>query len=143
MNTESSFDQNNREDITGYLLKYLRYWYIYLITLVVSFASGAFINWYTTPVYQMDCSLLIKDEKMGGANDLLKELNLFQTSRNVENEIQLLRSRTLVKKAIDKLNINVSYLWIGDIKAHELYKNSPISINFDSTSILESKIKYN
>src|SRR5690606_18338042 len=66
------------------------------------------------------------------ANELsvLSELGIGGSKDNVENEMEVLKSRTLSEKTIAKLKFNINYFIEGRIKTQELYKNSPIEAQF-------------
>src|SRR5690606_6485211 len=86
-----------------------------------------------TPVYQANALIMLKDDYRGGAaNELsvLSELGIGGSKDNVENEMEVLKSRSLSEKTIEKLKFNISYFVEGRIKTMELYKNSPIEAEF-------------
>src|SRR5690606_39404773 len=86
-----------------------------------------------TPVYQANALIMLKDDYRGGAaNELsvLSELGIGGSKDNVENEMEVLKSRTLSEKTIEKLKFNINYFIEGRIKTQELYKNSPIEAQF-------------
>src|SRR5690606_9734726 len=72
------------------------------------------------------------DYRGGAANELsvLSELGIGGSKDNVENEMEVLKSRTLSEKTIEKLRFNISYFLEGRIKTVELYKNTPIEAVF-------------
>lgn len=128
------FWQEKEEDfnLKLFLLKYLRYWYWFVIALVVSLCAAFFYLQFTTPIYKVTASILIKDEKkgMGGGNEMLKELELFNGNKIVENEMEVLKSRSLMEKVVDDLNLSVSYYEEGTYRDSELFQQSPVTINY-------------
>ncbi|WP_028524711.1 GumC family protein [Runella limosa] len=115
-----------------FLLKYLRYWYWFVIALAVALGAAFFYLQYTTPIYKVSASILIKDEKkgMGGTNEMLKELDLFNGNKIVENEMEVLKARSLMEKVVDGLNLTVSYFEEGTFRDTELFQKSPITLNY-------------
>ncbi len=87
-------------DLKALLFHYLlRYWYLYLIFPAMGYLGAWVYLRYTVPEYEVKCSLLIKDEKKGSGlseNALLQELGAIQETKNIENEIQVLKSQTLM-----------------------------------------------
>ncbi|MCA0230346.1 MAG: polysaccharide biosynthesis tyrosine autokinase [Bacteroidetes bacterium] len=128
------FWQEKEEDfnLKLFLLKYLRYWYWFVLALVVALGGAFFYLQYTVPIYKVSASILIKDEKkgMGSGNEMLKELDLFNGNKIVENEMEVLKSRTLMEKVIDGLNLTVSYYEEGAFRDTELFQKSPITLNY-------------
>ena len=81
-------------ELKAFLGRYLRYWWLFGLTLVISFSIARYYNWYKNPIYTISAKLLVKDEKMG-RQQLLKELDVDAPSKNIENEIEILRSHSL------------------------------------------------
>jgi tyrosine-protein kinase Etk/Wzc len=122
-------------DFRSYFFNYvLRYWYIYAATLLCAFAAAYFYNWYVTPIYKATCSVLVKEpNNSGDASDFLMHLDNYSTDRNIQNEIEILRSRTLLSRTIQELNLEVSYYLEGNVKTSELYKEDcPLALTTDS-----------
>jgi tyrosine-protein kinase Etk/Wzc len=124
-------------DFKHFALKYLKYWYVFIISIVVAFFIARYYNWYTSPIYKSSCRLIIKDENSNNsAENILKDLSNMKRNVNLENEIQILKSKTLVTKAIEQLELNISYLQQGSIKSTELYTRSPFMIKIDTLNEL-------
>ena len=129
-NSEQSFTEQQEEDIdiSYYVFKILRYWYLFVISLVLCLGyTFVYLQQYT-PVYQVGATLLIKDEnKMN--TEVLEKLDMKGTSKLVENEMEVLKSRALLGKVVDGLNLTVSYWKEGRARDTEIYTNRPITIN--------------
>lgn len=128
------FWQEKEEDfnLKLFLLKYLRYWYWFVIALAVALCGAFFYLQFTTPIYKVTASILIKDEKkgLGGSNEMLKELDLFNGNKIVENEMEVLKARSLMEKVVDGLNLTVSYFDEGTFRDAELFQKSPVTLNY-------------
>ncbi|MEA5458965.1 polysaccharide biosynthesis tyrosine autokinase [Arcicella sp. LKC2W] len=130
-------------DLKIVLLKYLRYWYWFFIALAIAFVGAFLYLQYSTPIFRVSSVLLIKDEKkggMGGASEMLKELDIAGSNKIVENEMEVLKSRTLFEKVVDELNLTVSYYTESRFKDIELFNNSPLSIQY--TFLVDEAYKY-
>ncbi|QHV95288.1 GumC family protein [Spirosoma endbachense] len=129
-NSEQAFAEEQEEDtnILGYVFKYLRYWYLIVLALAISFTYAYVYLKRFTPIYQVSATLLIKDEKKMNT-EVLEKLDMKGTSKLVENEIEVLKSRALIGKVVDNLNLIVSYWTEGKARDLELYTNSPIRLN--------------
>ena len=90
---------------------------------------------YQTPVYNITSSVLIKeDEKKGGnvaANGLaaIQDLGMFSMTNNFDNEVEILKSRTLIKKVVNDMRLYISLeqenTWGFNTP---LYRNSPVEV---------------
>ena len=103
---------------------------------MVACLIAAYVYLYVaTPVYNISATVLIKDDKKGGAaNNVggLDELGLsglITSSQSIDNEIEVLRSKTLVKEVVNYLNLYVTYKDEDLIPSKELYKTSPVQVN--------------
>ena len=126
-------------DLKVFFLKYLRYWYWFIISIALAGTISYLHLRYTTPIYQVNTILLIKDEKKGGTGqmDALKDLELFSGNKIVENEMEVLKSRTLISKVVDELNLTVSYFQEGKIRRDdEIFGISPIWVQHGELSSL-------
>ncbi|MGM8362803.1 GumC family protein [Flavobacterium sp. ARAG 55.4] len=141
-------DINLREQLDKYLIHWKWFVFSVLICLLLAFLYLR----YTTPSYEASTSILVKDEKKGG---MLSELSAFadlglggSMKSNVDNEIEILKSRTLVESTIKKLNLNVSLFVKGNVVDRDIYAESPIkayfvnkSLSFDEAEhVLECKL---
>lgn len=127
-------DQEEPTDVLGYVFKYLRYWYWIVLSLIISFIVAYVYLAKFTPVYQVNATLLIKDEKKMNA-EILEKLDMGSQSKMVENEIEVLKSRALIGKVVDVLNLKISYWEEGRARDKELYEKSPITL--DATEITD------
>jgi len=117
----------NDFDLKVFLSRYFKYWYIFALTLAVSLLIARYYNWYTNPIYAVTAKLLVKDDN-SGKDKLLKQLEIDKPSKNIENEIEILRSHNLLAKVLNELDFEVSYFLIGDVKVSEVYKDCPFKV---------------
>lgn len=135
INQESDEKHFNLKDFVFHYI--LRFWYLYIITICLSLVIAYYYNWYTTPVYRASCSVLIKlPAKSSDATDFLMQMESYTTDRNIQNEIELLKSRTLILKTIRDLNLDASFYLQGNVKTSERYNNCPFKVTIDSLKYL-------
>jgi capsular exopolysaccharide synthesis family protein len=109
------------------LFKYIRFLPVFILSLALAlFGSYVYLR-YATPIYRASGSLRIKNEKQsGGSNDeRLNQLALNSGIQNIQNEIEVLKSKPLVERVVNALNLQVSYNAIGKIKSPNIYKQGP------------------
>lgn len=121
---------------------YLAHWIWFVIGLLVTFFGAFLFLRYSIPQYKANATILVKDELKGHMTSELeafRELGLIgDVKDNVDNEIEVLKSRTLIEATIRALQLNVSYYGLGRVKSEEIYDESPIQITF-----LKSNFSYN
>jgi capsular exopolysaccharide synthesis family protein len=134
MEKQHTYFEEESINIKAYLIKLLRYWYVYPITLLISFIIAFFIIKTKHPVYRVTTSILIKDEQslMDPETVLQNAVSPFSSADyKLQNEIQILKSYELTKRTIQQLDFSVSYFKEEKFLARELYKNTPFIVRFD------------
>ncbi|GHU62030.1 tyrosine protein kinase [Bacteroidia bacterium] len=115
---------------------YLRYWKFFILSIVVCLGLGYAYLLYTTQVYKVVSKIEISDEKKGkSALDMtaaFSDLGLFTPKNNLDNEIEVINSQTLMKSVVDSLRIGVSYFVQGRIKNTEIYKHTPVYVTISN-----------
>jgi capsular exopolysaccharide synthesis family protein len=119
-------------DIRKILLQYVAYWKWFVVSFIALVLLGVGYLFMRTPQYEINASILIKDDtKLGGNSgtmSMLKELDLFSGKKVVENEIEILRSYTLLEEVIKDLNLNVQYTVKDGLRTKMLYGDTPVKI---------------
>lgn len=157
MKEEQNIPANNEQDeltidYQALLQKCLKHWRWFvasvLACLIIAFA---YIR-YTTPVYNVTASVLIqqKDSKgslgglSGGALGMLSGFGGISLSSSFDNEVEIMQSRTLLKKVVTDLGLYISTAQ-RRITGYNvpLYKTSPIQVYLspEEATKLESGVK--
>ena len=114
--------------------KYLIYWPWFVASVLVCLIGSYVYLRYQTPVYNISSSVLIKeqDKRGGGMSSPLgaiQELGMMSLTNNFDNEIEILKSKTLVKKVVSDLGLYIdTYEDRTFGYALPLYGNQPIKI---------------
>jgi len=148
MNNNQELLQENQESdfsIREQIEKYLAHWKWFLFAVIIALTCAFIYLRYATPLYRASTTILVKDDKKGGlASEFsaLSDLGMFGGSKsNVDNEVEVLRSRTLIYNTVEELKLNVHYINHGRVKSVELYKNSPIIFLFSPKEKRDKKFK--
>ncbi|MEZ0485108.1 GumC family protein [Fibrella aquatica] len=116
-------------NLRAILMRYVRNWPWFIASLVVTVAAAYVYMLYQQPVYKVQASMLVKDEKKGTAGEsMMKELDIFTSSKVVENEVEILKSFTLMDRVVDKLGLDVRYFEPTSTINKEVYDESPIRL---------------
>lgn len=125
-------EQINIQEI---LFRYLIHWSWFVVSVIVCVALAWGYLRLTTPIYNISATVLIKDEKKGGGANMSSEmekmgLNGFvSSSSNIENEIEVLKSRTLAREVVSSLGLFVTYMDEDRFPNRELYRTSPVLVS--------------
>src|SRR4051812_7524259 len=97
-NNAFEIQDENEVNLRDILNKYIIHWAWFLISLFIALGLGFAYIKLTTPQYKIETDLLIKDNNsnVGGQTDLLKDLDLFSSDKIIDNEIEILKSNTIL-----------------------------------------------
>ncbi|MUP47510.1 polysaccharide biosynthesis tyrosine autokinase [Gramella sp. BOM4] len=112
------------------LQKYLKYWYWFVLGVLIAVTGGYMYVKYTTPVYSASASIIINEESGNKSNAELLDIGLAAglKTNNLEKEIAILKSRRLMKRVVKALDLNISYVVEGQVRDVELYKDLPFTL---------------
>ena len=118
-------------------------WYWFVISLAVTISVAVIYLLTTPPVYTRSASLLIKEDSKGNsisdAAGVLGDIDLFQTSTNVNNEMQSLQSPAAMLDVVKRLHLDVCYHTDGRFYKKVLYgKSCPYTVSFNDLRDNES-----
>ena len=131
--SENQVTENENIKIEFY--KYLYYWKYILICIIFFFSIAIVYLKFARQSFKTTASLIVKDESKNEIKDQLSAfeglgINLGNSSSSVENELQLLKSRSLISKVVQELNLNVNYYDLNTINNQEIFSEKPINITF-------------
>ena len=114
------------------LFRFLPYWPLFLVFMLISVATLLVYLRFTTPMYETTASILIKDEKKGEEDSKMEEvLNVFNTKKIVENELEVLTSNAIINDVITTMRlyapINQESGW-QHLDRSSAYFTSPVAI---------------
>jgi tyrosine-protein kinase Etk/Wzc len=141
MHSNNLHEQNDDDSINlrDFLYRYFIHWKWFLLSVILFLIIAKLYLRYSIPQYKAITTLLIKEEDGGGiASELsaFKDLDLFSGGKNnIDDEIEILKSRTLIENTIKDGEFNISYVLEGRIKSSETYEENPIRIDFKEKNI--------
>lgn len=125
-------EKEEKTDFKALLFRYLIHWPWFVASIIVCLAAAWLHLQYTVPVYNVSASIIIKDNGKGGKSNSsigdLEDLGFYSSTSNFDNEVEILRSRTLIKKVVEELNLYISYAAPRRFHDTEMYNNSPVKI---------------
>ena len=132
---EAQESKEENIDVKELLFKYLIHW-PWFVGAVVACLIAAWVYLYTsTPVYTISATVLIKDDKKGGSAGMLSGLEslgldgMVSSSQNIDNEIEVLHSKTIAKEVVEDLGLYISYTDEDEFPSRNIYKTSPVQVS--------------
>ncbi|MAD57027.1 MAG: hypothetical protein CMK44_00460, partial [Porticoccus sp.] len=113
----------NSDDFRIEIFRYLSFWPYYFISVIIFLLLAFIYLRYSENIYSSSSQIEIIDKAQDSEMALPTSMTIFNRSMiNLENEIGVIKSFRLHKKALSRLNSNVRFLIEGRIKSSELHK---------------------
>ncbi len=127
----SSSIASKKEDIVDLrqiILLMLSKWYLFLLTLIVALIGAFFFIKFSNPVYRVSATLLIDEGKSTASsenNQMLQGFGLGASLQNLDNQIMVLSSKTLIGRTLDELPFYSDFYITKFRRKVSLYPQSP------------------
>ncbi len=111
------------------LFKYFPYWPLFIVFIIVSLFAAWFYLQTVVPQYEISASIMLKDEKKGSSDgEMLTSLDQLSGKKIVENEMEILQSKTLMTQVVENLYLYASFFEKHKFHSKPAYSTSPIQI---------------
>jgi capsular exopolysaccharide synthesis family protein len=126
--------------------KYIRFLPLFILSVALALLVAFMYLRYAGQIYSAGGSMLIKSESNNNRPDKVEDILTSNRTQNIQSEIEILKSRPLMARVVNKLNLQFNYIAKGRIKDQNVYKQAPfilqaIEIN-DSIHPFSVKIKF-
>ena len=135
INERHSDATDEKIDIQELLFKYIIHWPWFVGAVLICLVGAWIYLRMATPIYNISATVLIKDDKKGGAAGMITGLEnlgldgLVSSSQNIDNEVEVLRSKTIAKEVVEQLGLYVSYTDEDEFPSKNIYKTSPVIVS--------------
>lgn len=114
--------------IKDLFFKYVRFLPFFLLSVAIMLFAAYLYLRYSTEIYVVHGTNIVRNQ--GGAKqDKLEELFSPSSSGNIQDEIEILKSRPLMSRVVRALNLQTGYSAKGRFKSTDLYTNSPLHLD--------------
>jgi tyrosine-protein kinase Etk/Wzc len=124
----------------------LRNYKFFIISVVVLLGLAFLINKFSTPIYRINSSLLIKEESEnrggGDMNNFLKS-NLFGVNQNFQNELFVLKSSPVIEQTIENLDLAVGYFYKEGFNYLDAYESAPFRVIYAKSHVQPINVRFN
>lgn len=109
--------QEENINLRALLMKYLIYWPWFIASVITCLGCAFLYLRFQVPVYKATAAVLIKESdprskamtQANGAVAALQDISGFSMTSNFDNEVEILKSRTLIKKVIKELGLYIQH----------------------------------
>lgn len=147
MNNQENSTTSVKVTVRDFLIRYLRYWPLFGISLAMALVLSFLYLRYATPQYSVKATMQIKTDNgrstAVGAQEF-ESMFMMGDRNNINSEIEILKSLTLAKRVVTSLGLQRKYFVKGNIKTTQNYPFSPIEMDVlqhkDSTAAISVNI---
>jgi tyrosine-protein kinase Etk/Wzc len=131
-------------DLKEILSVYTKQWKWFLIAVIIAIILAFVYLRYQIPEYSAEAKIQVIEEKSpGSVLDLLGDLNMVSSSKNnIDDEIQLINSRSNFIELVKELKLHIKVEIIGNILSSEIYINPPVKLNFIAQDTILDQVDY-
>lgn len=129
-------------DYREIISRYTKNWLWFILAIFIALGIAFLYIRYTNPTYQAKAKIqIISDESGSSELSSLKDIDFLAGEESVvEDEIEIINSRSNLIEVIERLRLNEKFILIGKIKTREIYEKIPINVNFISPdSVIKDK----
>jgi tyrosine-protein kinase Etk/Wzc len=145
--SEEIFQQ--KTDYKDLIFKIWRFKIWFIASVLIFLAGSYFFNKLSTVVYSNQTTLLLKESERNNflsSQDVMQGFGLFGSNQNIENELGVLTSYTLINDAVSQLNLETSfyredYIFGNQLKfnflktVEESYNNKILQVSINKSEL--------
>jgi capsular exopolysaccharide synthesis family protein len=107
-------------------------WYWFIMSVILCIAVAVVYLMWAPVIYERSATVLIKDDKTSNMETaMFQDLAIFESKSNVNNEMIVFKSHSLMEEAVRRLKLDVSYTIQEGLRMQELYTHSPVIFTFE------------
>jgi len=121
----------NKVDLKEILTTYSKHWKWFVLCAIAAIILATLYIRYATPEYAAKAKIQIVEENNSSELSAFQDLNILGGAKNkVEDEIEILNSRSNFIDVVKKLSLNLRVTSLGNVKDTEVYNDRPFKVNF-------------
>src|SRR5690606_20521346 len=133
LNNDETASNENSLALREILERLLQNWYWFVLGFVIAWAGAYIYLRYTENLYRAEAKVLLKEDLSTSSSELSalvgKGMGRGDTKPNISDQIEIMRSRRLIGKVVDNLQLNIRYFSDGRVKQQELLDEaSPVKV---------------
>lgn len=132
MTVDTENFSQGKVDLKEILTSYTKHWKWFVLSAIFALALAMLYIRYATPEYAAKAKIqIIEDNNSSSELSAFQDLNILGGAKNkVEDEIEILNSRSNFIDVVKELNLNLKVISLGNVKDTEIYKDRPFNVNF-------------
>lgn len=121
---------------------------VFIVSIILLIIGANIYLRYSTAIYTVTAQVMVQDDKKGNVmmeNSVMEEFGI-RSKSSVDNEAEVFKTRTLLKRVVEELDLNVKFFTQGRLKSIEIpFQELPfvfnvLHFNADSLRVMHSPI---
>ncbi|HSF55799.1 MAG TPA: polysaccharide biosynthesis tyrosine autokinase [Algoriphagus sp.] len=133
----------NSRTVKQSLYYYLRYWKLFIVSILACFLIAYIFIYYSVPIYSVGSTIMLKDDSKGSQffeNPVVRELEEFKSSQITENEVDVLESTELISEVLEGLNYYNLYYKENSFGKLEALSDSKLPFEFEVLEVEPNRL---
>lgn len=130
-------------DYKKFLYRLFSFKKFYIVLIGICLVLAFVYNRYAPIKYENSTTIYLSNPEsknmLSSPNDMIKSFGLFDNQKIIENELEILKSYTLVKRVINELDLKVTYFTTDNTIISDLLFNTPFARRYEH--YIDSPIK--
>ncbi|MBN2745743.1 MAG: hypothetical protein JXR34_03380, partial [Bacteroidales bacterium] len=138
----NNFQQEDTIDIKALVFQALSYWKLFVLSVVIALFTAHMFNKYADPDYEAKATIMVGND-MTTQNPLSNLMpSVFGPPPiNMQNEIAILKSFAVAKKAVLETDWQISLYRYGKIRENQMFSNQPFYVELDTHHLQATQVK--
>ncbi|MES2266912.1 MAG: polysaccharide biosynthesis tyrosine autokinase [Bacteroidota bacterium] len=117
-------------DLKSVINKYLYHWPLFLLALTIALILATIYLKFAKPTYEIRATILIKDngKEQDTKRDMTDQIGITAPTNGVENEIEIIKSKNLIGKVVNDLQLWATYKKVDGLSSIDIYKDTPVKL---------------
>ena len=104
------------------VLKYLPFLPWVIASVILCLAIAFLKLRYSPNIYNVTSTILVKDPSgSAGRPDMMEEMLFASPNKNINDEIQMIRSRSMAKRVVRSMGMEVQYIIMGKVRSSQVH----------------------
>jgi tyrosine-protein kinase Etk/Wzc len=123
---------------------FIRNYKFFIICLVLSMILAYLAIRFIIPIYEVSCSILIKEDSKQSSGNMTDYLNsnIFGKNLNFQNELLVLKSAPVIEQTIKNLNLTVSYNQKREFQWVDAYQEAPFRVLYSTNHVQPIGVRF-
>lgn len=143
MNNENLNINKLEEEESGFdfkiiFMKLIIHWKWFAVSIILCLLCAFVHLRYATPVYRIQATVMINDEKKGSFQNqmmAMQDFGFMGTTGGIDNEIEIMRSKSMIRQAILDMGMYTTYQLKGRISQRVIYGEYPIEVQISDEDL--------